>query len=266
MTTIALIPSNQHLNPYAGLPGVTEERWAVATCPWVKRRLEDRGAEVRIFHIPGKGEKSTDELKTMLDQAVAWEADYWLSVHSDACGDSAVTGVLMLMPLESVRSEGRNLGQMIGQRIGLPYKGSWVYGVEARTIMYLGYLRQYGIPGALAEIGEHATAAEAAWNWRHLKEIGTGIGDALADYLGLPATEEEEHDMTPEEVRTIAREEMRAATEVVHRPDEVAAAQQTLIDAGLLARGRPTGQAASIGYVDLLLSRVFRALKDKSTI
>jgi N-acetyl-anhydromuramyl-L-alanine amidase AmpD len=71
----------------------------------------------------------------------------------------------------------------------------------------------------------------------------------------------EEDDMTPDEVRAIAREEVAAATQVVHKADEVQAAQWTLIETGLLARGRPTRAAASIGYVDLMLARLFKALK-----
>ena len=72
--------------------------------------------------------------------------------------------------------------------------------------------------------------------------------------------------MTEDQVRAIAREEIAAATSIVHKPDEVATAQQTLIEAELLSRGRPTERPASIGYVDLLLSRVFRALKNKPAV
>ena len=47
--------------------------------------------------------------------------------------------------------------------------------------------------------------------------------------------------MTEDQVRAIAREEIAAATSIVHKPDEVAAAQQTLIEAGLLAQGESDG-------------------------
>lgn len=185
MPRVAILPSNQHQNEYKYLSGVTEEKWAVEVYKVLEKRLRERGATVKTFYIPGSGTKSTDELAEMIEQAVAWRPDYMLSVHSDAVGDKKQTGILMLMPRESDRAEGRTLGNLIAARVGLPYKGSWVYGQESRKIMYLKALRDYKIPGSLVEVGEHATAVEAKWNWEHTREIGVGIADALADYLGL---------------------------------------------------------------------------------
>ncbi|MCL5736991.1 MAG: N-acetylmuramoyl-L-alanine amidase, partial [Actinobacteria bacterium] len=192
---IACLPSNQHLNGYAGIPGATEEKWAVAVSAWVVRRLNEFGAEARLFHVPGQGAKSTDELQDMLDEARYWGPDYMLSVHSDAVGDKAQTGILMLMPREIDRYDGITLGKAIAARVGLPYKGAWVYGNEARKINYLMLLRATEIRGCLVEVGEHATVLEAKWNWSHTKEIGVGIADALADYLKLGGEDE----MTKEE-------------------------------------------------------------------
>lgn len=196
---VAILPSNQHLNPYTGLPGVTEEKFGAAVCDWLARGLKERGAEARTFHVPGAGSKSTDELAVMVDQAIEWKPNYMVSVHSDAVGDKAQTGVLMLMPRETNRASGGELGKAIARNIGLPYKGTWVYGKEARTIMFLRALRTYGLSGSLVEVGEHATVAEAAWNWRHTKEIGLGIAEALADHLGL------EEDMAQEDVERLKR-------------------------------------------------------------
>lgn len=182
---VALLPSNQHQNEYKYLSGVTEEKWAVEVCKVLEKRLGERGATVQTFYIPGSGTKSTDELAEMIEQAVAWKPDYMLSVHSDAVGDKTQTGILMLMARESDRTEGQLLGSFIARHVGLPYKSTWVYGQEARKIMYLKALREYKIPGSLVEVGEHATAAEAKWNWEHIQQIGVGIADALADYLGL---------------------------------------------------------------------------------
>ena len=190
---VSVIPSNQHLNPYTGLPGVTEEKFARAVCDWLVRRLRGRGADAAIFHVTGKGSASTDELMAMIAQASAWNPDYTVSVHSDAVGDAKQTGILMLMAREEDRSKGQRLGRAIAERVGLPYKATWVYGHEARKIAFLSRLRADGAEGSLVEVGEHATVAEAAWNWRHTKEIGVGIADALADYLEL------EDDMTDED-------------------------------------------------------------------
>jgi len=162
----------------------------VATCNWLRRRLSDWGAEVRIFHIAGAGSTSTDELARMIAEAVAWKPDYMLSVHSDAVGDAKQTGILMLMAREMDRAKGQTLGKAIAAAVGLPYKGAWVYGQEARKIMYLKAIRENGLQGCLVEVGEHATAAEAKWNWEHTREIGEGIAEALADYLKLKEEKE----------------------------------------------------------------------------
>jgi hypothetical protein len=153
-----------------------------------------------MFHVPGAGSKSTDELSRALAQAVAYKPAYMLSVHSDAVGDAKQTGILMLMAREADRYIGIQLGRAIAVNVGLPFKAAWVYGHEARKINYLSVLRTRELEGCLVEVGEHATVAEAAWNWRHIKEIGVGIANALADYLGLT---EEVEDMTDEQWRVL---------------------------------------------------------------
>jgi len=178
---IAILPSNQHLNQYAGLPSVTEEKWAAAVSAWVQRHLNTNfHVEAAIFHVPGAGDRSIDELNEMFAQANAWDPDYYLSIHSDAVGDQAQTGVLMLMARELDRYDGIRLGRQIAWNVNLPYKGAWVWGNEARKINFLTNLRTLERQGSLVEIGEHATVAEAAWNWNHIKEVGLGIAEALA--------------------------------------------------------------------------------------
>ena len=67
-------------------------------------------------------------------------------------------------------------------------------------------------------------------------------------------------DMTPEEVEAIVRKVLSESTEVVHHAQHVQAAQQVLIEAGLLQTGRKTTNAASVSYVDLMLARVLDRL------
>lgn len=197
MLRVACVPSNQHLNQYKGLPGVTEEKWAVATCKYLCARLLAYGVEARVFHKPGTGSSSTDELGTMVSQVTAWKPDYTLSVHSDAVGDKKQTGILMLMAREADAADGQKLGLSIAKHVGLPYKSTWVYGVQARKILYLRALRENNLQGSLVEVGEHATVAEASWNWTRTQQIGVGIADALAEHLGI--IEQEGEDMTDEE-------------------------------------------------------------------
>lgn len=199
---LALIPSNQPANDYMGLFDVNEEKWAVATCAWVQKRLKDYDCEVGYFHIPGAGTSSTDELARMVKQAVAWKPDYMVSIHSDSVGDKAKTGILALSPRLEDSLEVAKLARIIARRVGLPYRGTWVYGIESRKILFLREMRENSLRGCLVEVGEHSTASEAAWNWSHVKEIGVGIADALAEYLQLEPTEKEE-DLTDEQDRLL---------------------------------------------------------------
>lgn len=246
---IAVLPSNQHLNSYAGLPGATEEKWAVAVCAWVVRRLKERGAEVGYFHIPGVGSASTDELGAMVAQAVAWKPDYMLSVHSDAVGDAKQTGILMLMARVEDANKGQSLGRSIAARVGLPYRATWVYGLGARKILYLRTLRDHGLQGSLVEVGEHATVAEASWNWAHVKEIGVGVADALADYLGLR-----------EEVNMLERlEKLERVSQIADSYDRAAdrALQQEIIRC---LKGDPTVADSIVAEKDIAVARERKSL------
>jgi hypothetical protein len=190
---VAIVASNQAGNEYKGMSGISEETWSREVCSRVKSRLIEHGAEAEVFWKAG----AIPSLNEMIASAIAWQPTYMLSVHSDAVGDKAQTGILLLMAREVDRYVGIQLCRAIATNLGLPCKGTWVYGNEARKINYLAALRKHELEGCLVEVGEHATAAEAEWNWTHIKEIGTGIADALAEYLGVTGVEH----MTDEQVK-----------------------------------------------------------------
>jgi hypothetical protein len=218
----AIVPSNQSANPYAGLPGVTESKWARAVSDWVVKTLRDHGHEATIYW-----EDSSDQigaLKRMVNAAIAAKPDAVLSIHSDAVGDVAKTGILVLVPDFPSVGWGRVFARGCGERIGLPFRGVWVFGEQARRIIFLSRLRETHTRGLLVEVGEHATVAEAGWNWRHIKEIGVGIAEAWLVSLGIAL---EEPEMTEAEIRAIIRSEI----DVVNNPAAIDAAQQKLVAA-----------------------------------
>ncbi len=202
---IPVLPSNQASSQFSGMPAVTEQRWAVEVCKPLVARLIERGADARMIFVPGAGSKTTDELEVMIDQAVAWHPDYMLSVHADWVGDKAQTGILMLMARPEDRSKGERLGRAIATNVGLPYKE-----VRTPSLMFTAALQKHGLQGSLVEVGEYGTAAEAKWDWEHTQQIGLGIADALADYLGLAAPEEGE-DMSQEQVEKLIRSAQAAS-------------------------------------------------------
>ena len=65
---IAVIPSNQHLNDYAGFPdpSVTEESVMNLLADAAVVEFERQGYQAKKFWVPGAGLKSTDELGRML--------------------------------------------------------------------------------------------------------------------------------------------------------------------------------------------------------
>lgn len=79
-------------------------------------------------------------------------------------------------------------------------------------------------------------------------------GGRFYRYPGIDLGELAEDDMTPDEVRAIVREMI----ETVNDPAAVAKAQQELIAAKVISKGRTPSEAASVGYVDILASRLLR--------
>ena len=246
----SVVPSNQNSNSYSGLPGVSESKWARAVSDWVVKTLRDHGHEAEIFW-----EESADQigaLKRMVNAAIAAKPDAVLSIHSDAVGDTAQTGVLTLVTDNSSVGWGTVFARDCGQRLGMPFRGVWVFGVEARRIIFLSRLRETNTRGLLAEIGEHATVIEAGWNWRHIKEIGVGIAEAWLVSLGITL----EDDMTKAEVEAIVRGMM----DTVHvKAEVIEEAQAKLVAADILSAPRVPGQLMSNDLSLLLFSRVLAA-------
>lgn len=126
----------------------------------------------------------------MVNAAIAAKPYAVLSIHSDAVGDAKQTGVLALVPDTASVGWGTVFARDCGKRLGLGYRGVWVFGEQARRIIFLSRLRETRTRGLLAEIGEHATVAEAGWNWRHIREIGVGIAEAWLVSLGITLEDE----------------------------------------------------------------------------
>lgn len=97
-------------------------------------------------------------------------------------------------------------------------------------------------------------------------EAGDGTGkvgfhtveheNARGAVWGRMDTDIEEGEMATDEIKALIREEV----EVIYSTD-VADAQKYLEEQGIIGRRHPAQKAASVGYVDLLLSRVLRKLQ-----
>jgi len=201
-----------------------------------------------------------------VEAALKWGPDVVVLIHVDATGKTTPQGVMGVECAHAARDTewARGVVDAVAADLGWPV---WGVSTDERLRGFCYYffrdMRAVGYEGRrlVLELGNMQCLAQATFLKNNALRVGEAIARAVCPDLSAQGDEE----MTEEQVRAIAREEIAAATSIVHKPDEVAAAQQTLIEAGLLTRGRPTERPASIGYVDLLLSRVFRALKNKPT-
>jgi hypothetical protein len=174
------------------------------------------------------------------DLVRSWGADLLVSVHHDWV--KAPTGFFALWYKENGRILGRAIERAVANR-----------GFALRSYPNAGYrddlsiLKTVGsIPNTLVEcgrIGQYSTD--------QLRKLGVAIAYGIADYAGI-RTSQEEPDMTEAEVRKIVRQEI----DIISAPGPVSAAQQKLIDAGLLSSPRPSGKAASTDLVMLLAARL----------
>jgi hypothetical protein len=194
--------------------------------------------------------------------ALIWAPEVVVLIHVNATGAKRPQGVMGVECGHAARSTdwAREVIQKVAAGIGWPV---WGISTDEKLRGFCFYffedMREVGSRGKrlVIELGNMQCFAQATF----LKDNPQRVGDAIARALCPDLSTQGDEEMTEEQVRAIAREEIAAATSIVHKPDEVATAQQTLIEAGLLARGRPTERPASIGYVDLLLARLWKALK-----
>lgn len=150
---IAILPSNQHLN--AGKGGKTEEEWAIVACAELVEELKRQNyGDVRMFWVPGAGKKSTDELAVMIRQALAWNYDFCLSIHSDA---ATSVDIFPQIRSEADRAWADAVGKPLAQRLNMPYQYAAIRG---HNLMFF-----YDMPrkkNLLLEIGCHTPSATAA--------------------------------------------------------------------------------------------------------
>lgn len=168
--------------------------------------------------------------------ANAWGADYVVSVHHD--WNQAPKGFFALWYTEA--------GHKLGNDIEAAVKAS---GFALREYPYDGYrgdlyiLKNTKAPTTLIEcgrIGEYTPD--------QLEKLGVAVATGIANHLGIS----KEDEMTEAEIRDIVRSEIDA----ISAPEEIAAAQDQLVKAGIMSKTHPAERAASVGLVMLLMARL----------
>jgi len=184
---VALIPSNQHLNQYTGLP-LTEEQVQNTVALVTQRELVRNGVRCEIFHVPGAGSSSVDELLKAIEDCNArgpW--DVVVAQHSDACYDAAITGVLGIVYNQERVAWGQWICGPLSQKLGLPYRGVW----NTKDYKSFAVITRTLAPAIIIEVGEHATESEAAWIVENVPRIGLATAHAVLEAHGVPIIPDE---------------------------------------------------------------------------
>jgi len=160
------------------MQGVSEEDVMQEITSKAASMLQQDGVQVGVFHVPGEGRSSTDELQRMTLAAEEYDADVVFSLHSDSVRDEKQTGVLMLVYSMSRSAAAAEMGRFLAECLHMPFRG-------VRERPELMVLSGVTAPAFLFEIGEHGTPEEAKWLVDNKRLIAVGITDTILSYLGL---------------------------------------------------------------------------------
>lgn len=177
---VAVLPSNQHQNIASGDPNpspgsTTEEQIQHDSGIEAVAELLRQGANAKMFYVPGAGSASTDELRVMCDQALAWlngystGSRYSLSLHSDVGGTNIIFPQLCQ---QADMAWGTAMGKDLAARVGMGFKTPWVR-TGSVSIMWASSFRGLGVNRAiLMEVGEHGGSTSAAHLWKYRRFDG----------------------------------------------------------------------------------------------
>ena len=126
------------------------------------------------------GSSLSSSLAERVQQANAWGADYFISLHTNASDIPAASGSEAYAYARP--SEAYTLGENILERLsavtGLPNRG-----MRVRTNLYV--LRRTQMPAVLVELGFITNAGDAALMSQQPGLFAQGIYEGLQQYLGL---------------------------------------------------------------------------------
>ena len=127
------------------------------------------------------GSSNASSLRTRVNEANSWGADYFISVHTNGSTDPSARGVEAYA--YSRPSRAFNLGEDIVDSLveatGFPKRGMFV-----RPGLYV--LKRTSMPAVLVEIGFISNPAEAAVMRDNPGLFARGIYNGIVEYTGIP--------------------------------------------------------------------------------
>ena len=126
------------------------------------------------------GNSNSESLRLRVNDANAWGADYFLSLHTNASSQAAATGSEAFV--YSKPSTAANLAEDILREM-TNYTGLRNRGVFGRTGLYV--LRRTAMPAILLELGFITNANDAALMSGQPDLFARGIYEGILDYFGV---------------------------------------------------------------------------------
>ena len=172
MKKIYINPGHSEKDP--GAVGYeTERRLNVAVCKHMNDYLlENYVCETKV--------NSGDSLYALADEANAWGADYFISLHTNASVSQAPSGTEAYV--FSIPSAASRLADEITEKIS-EFTGLRDRGVFARPSLYI--LRKTAMPAVLCELGFISNPRDASLMANSPELFARAIYEGILDYLGL---------------------------------------------------------------------------------
>ncbi len=171
-------------NPNAGAEGngYREQDIVYEVGIRLARILEASGLDVRLSRptpTTQLGTSNTSSLRARVAAANAWDADYFVSIHTNA-GVPQATGTEVLVYTDPSRAAtlAENILTQLTAQTGLRNRG-----VKERPELYV--LRATDMPAVLVELGFITNAYDASLMVNEPELFAVGIANGILAYLGL---------------------------------------------------------------------------------
>ncbi len=175
--------------------------------------LNDAGLETRLSrNDPAEvlGTSNQSSLSARVNDANAWGADYFISLHTNAAASPQASGSEALVYSLGTRAAalGESILDDLTDETGLADRG-----VIARPGLYV--LRRTRMPAVLVEMGFITNRRDAELMATSPELFARGIADGILDYLGLPTLRR-----TVEDVETSIEYAVSADVATLPPPDD----------------------------------------------
>ena len=184
-TKIYIDQGHNPVNPNAGSEGngFREQDLVYRIGQLTAEALRGYGFDVRLSRPTPEtilGTSNTTSLQARVNDANAWGADYFISLHTNASENTEATGSeAYVFRLNSIAAAlAQNILNQLNIQTGLPDRG-----VMARPTLYV--LRRTEMPAVLAELGFISNPYDANLMANRPERFALGIADGISAFYGF---------------------------------------------------------------------------------